>query len=628
MMDSLRSAATGWMAKILIGLLALSFGIWGINDVFRGYRSDVLASVGDYEISAETFRRNFDLQLRSYSRQAGQPITSRRAIELGLDRQILGQMLRDGALQQKATEMKLAVPDAIVVQEVHRDKIFQNSRGEFDANRFRQILQQNGLNEQIYLQEEKVAKQRRALVEPLIADFSAPDILVDAVLRQVNEERDARYFELKANESELPAASEGDLKSFYEKNPQLFTAPAYRSLALLKVEPQDLVASINVTDDELLAAYEKRKAEYSTPERRQILQITFPTLQEASTAKERIDKGTDFLSVAKERGLSEKDATLGELARNDIPDKAIADAAFALSEGAVSQPVEGRLAKALLKVTKIYPEVVKSFAEVREDLRNKIRLERAHEEILTMHGKVEDERAGGANFESIAKTLNISLITVPAVDAKGFDKADKPVEIPGKTEVLNLAFESDVGVETDPIPTKGEGFIWVEVRDATAAAVRPFAEVKDEVRKTYTARKLREQVLKKASDLVKRAQSGTSLETLAQEVGAEIKTEAGLKRNETTQNFDAAAVSALFLAADNGFSYAPDVEGRSAKIMQALPISAPAYNPGSKDAEALRNALQEGLRNDLVGTYISAVQKSLGVIVNDQLWRQTTGAPQ
>src|SRR5687768_2531154 len=234
MMDSLRGAATGWIAKILIGLLALSFAVWGINDVFTGYRSDVLASVGDYEISADAYRITFEQRLRNLSRQTGQSITNQRAAELGLDRQILADMLRSGALQQQASEMKLAVPDAIIAEEIARNPVFQNSRGQFDANRFRQILQQSGLSEQMLVQEEKAGKLRQAIADPLLNDIQPPDTLVEAVVRHMNERRDAKYFVLKSNESEIPPPSEAELKSHYEKNPQAFTAPAYRSLVLLK----------------------------------------------------------------------------------------------------------------------------------------------------------------------------------------------------------------------------------------------------------------------------------------------------------------------------------------------------------------------------------------------------------
>jgi peptidyl-prolyl cis-trans isomerase D len=628
MMDSLRGAATGWVAKILIGLLALSFAIWGINDVFWGYRSDVLASVGDYEITADEFRMTFEQRLRNLSRQSGQSITNQRATEMGLDRQILADMLRNGALQQQASDMHLAVPDSLVAEEITSNPVFQNSRGQFDANRFRQILQQSGLSEQMLMREEKAGKLRQAIADPLLNALQAPETLVEAVVRYNNERRDAKYFVLKANEAEIPPPSEAELKSYYEKNPQIFTAPAYRSLVLLKVEPQDLVSSINVTEEDIAAAYKADSDSYRTPERRTIQQLTFPTVEDARAAKQRIDQGTDFLAIAKEKGLSETDITLGDRARKDIPDKAIADAAFALSPNTVSAPVEGRLAKALLRVTKITPEVVRPLAEVRNEITNKLKLERAREEILNMHGRVEDERAGGANFEAIAKGLNIPLITIAAVDARGLDKAGKPVEVPAKAEVLALAFESDVGVETDPVAMQNDGFVWVDVRDVTPAALRPLPEVRAEVQKGYIAQKLREQVLKKANEMVKRAEAGTTLETLAREASAEVRTEAGLKRSETRETFDSTAVSALFLSADNGYVYAPEQDGRGAKIIQALPIVSPPYDPKSKEAESVRRALTEGLSNDLLAIYVSGVQKSVGVSVNDQLWRQTTGVSQ
>jgi peptidyl-prolyl cis-trans isomerase D len=626
MMESLRGAATGWVAKVLIGLLALSFGIWGINDVFRGYRSDVLASVGDFQISSENFRRTFEQQLRRISRQSGQSITAQRAAELGLDRQILGEMLRDGALQQQASKLKLAVPDALVAQEIAKNSTFQNTRGDFDANRFRQILQQNGLNEQMFLLEERGQKLRQAAAEPVIAQLSSPDTLVMAVLRHANEKRDARYFVLNAKESDVPAPTESELKAFYEAHPQLFTAPAYRSLTLLKIEPQDLAPAISVSEEDLSKTYEAHRADYGTPEKRTVQQLTFATIEEAKAAKQRINQGTDFLSIAQEKGLQEKDITLGDRSRGEIPDKAIADTAFALASGTVSEPVRGRLAIALLRVMKITPATEKPFSEVRAAILQKLKLERARDEILDLHAKIEDERAGGASFDEIGKSLKIPPINIPAVDAQGRDKGGKPIEgIPAKAEVLKLAFESDVGVEADPISTATEGLVWVDIRDAVAATVRPFADVKTDVQNALIARKLREQVLKKASDLVKRAEGGTPLEVLAQEVGAEVKTESGLKRNETTASFDSAAVSALFLAADNGFVYAPDASGRSAKIIQALPLKQPTLDSKSKEAQAVRKALNEGLQNDLLATYVSSIQKSLGVSVNDQLWRQTMG---
>ena len=198
-------------------------------------------------------------RLRSLSRQTGQPINNQRAAELGLDRQILAEMLRNGALQEQARRMKLAVPDAIIAQEIAGDAAFQNTRGQFDANRFRQILQQNGLNEQMFLREEKAGKLRQAIADPILSNLGPPETLVQAIVRQTNERRDAKYFEVSANAGELAPASETDLKNYYEKNPQQFTAPAYRSLMLLKAEPQDIMGSMTVNEEEIASAYESHQ---------------------------------------------------------------------------------------------------------------------------------------------------------------------------------------------------------------------------------------------------------------------------------------------------------------------------------------------------------------------------------
>ena len=383
MMQVFRRAAAGWTAKVLIGLLALSFAVWGINDVFRGYQSEALASVGDYEVSAESFRQSFQQRLRTISRQSGQSITAERARELGLDRQYLGELLRNGTLQEQARHLKLRIPDTVVAQSIADEPAFHNSQGQFDAERFRRILMENGLSEQMFLAEEKSGRLREALVRAISGDIVVPNTLVEAVVQQANEQRDAKYFVVAGVEADVPAPGDAELKEFHEKNSRLFTAPAYRSLAILKVEPKDFTDNMTVTEDDIASAYEVRKDEYRTPERRTIDQIPFPSAADANAAKQRIAQGADFLAVARERGFQDKDVELGNLAKTEILDKAIADAAFSLPAGAVSDPIQGKLSIVLLRVRTVTPETSKSLAEVRDDIVNKVKLDRARDEVLS-----------------------------------------------------------------------------------------------------------------------------------------------------------------------------------------------------------------------------------------------------
>jgi peptidyl-prolyl cis-trans isomerase D len=383
---------------------------------------------------------------------------------------------------------------------------------------------------------------------------------------------------------------------------------------------------MTVTPEELNAAYERRKEEYGTPERRVVQQLTFPSADEAGKALTRIRAGEDFLAIAKERGVTEQDATLGEVTLNALPDPALAQAAFALAEGAVSEPVQGRLAIALLRVTKITPGTQKTLEEVRADVEQKLKLDKAKDEILSLHDKVEDARAGGASFDEIANDLKLKLTVVPAVDAKGLGKDGLPLSPAIAAPVLQAAFESDEGVENDAVATPTEGFAWYEVREVIPSAVRPLDEVRSDVVAAWKKRELRKLALDNGRALSDRAAKGETFDALATEALAEIKSATGLKRSAKDENFDGPALSALFGTADKAVGFAPRADGTSAIIFEAGPLQTPAFDAQSDQAKAVRSELARAQANDLFAMYMANLQLKLGVNVNAALWAQISGA--
>ena len=626
MLDVFRRAAKGWTAKILMGLLVFSFGIWGIADVFRGFSTGALATVGGHEISVDEAQRLYRERLRFYSEQSGRAITPEEARRLGLDRLVLAELLRDAALDSEAAAMKLAISDAQVADDVRRNPAFQNSQGQFDANLFRQVLERNGFNEQFYIAALRRDFLRQAIAGTATDDVTLPKMLVEAIYKHRNEQRDARYFTVRPTAQDIPQPSDQDLKKFYEDNPKTYTAPEYRSLAIMTVEPKDIAAKIAISDADIASAYEARKAEYFTPETRTILQMTFPNLEEARKVKDRLVQGENFLAIAKERGMTEEDATLPVRTKESIPDAKLAETAFSLKEGDTSDPVEGKLAIALVKVTKVTPARQASLDEVRDGLKSRLQLEKAREEIENTYNSVEDARAAQESIEAIAKRMGLSYTVVAATDANGFDKDGKSVNIPFKQEVLKQAFGSDVGVENDALTTPSDGYVWYEVRDVTPSALKPFDSVKPRVQTDWTSRKTREIAIEKAHKLVERARNGVALEALAQENGAEIKTVQGLKRNETNADFDAEAVNALFSVPEGGFASAPDTDGKAAKVMQSQAVLLPPFDPASPEAKSISKSVGQSAGSEMLAQYVSDLQRDLGASVNEKLWSQVTGA--
>ncbi|MFO1130524.1 MAG: SurA N-terminal domain-containing protein [Hyphomicrobiales bacterium] len=624
MMDTMRVAAKSWVAKLLIGMLAVSFGVWGIADVFKFGGANDLVKVGSQEITGDAYSKAFQNRLQEIARQTGQGITPEQARAFGIDKGVLAWLIQGAALDDEVKSLKLGVSDTYMARTAMANAAFHDSTGKFSAERFKQVLAQNGYSESTYFGLERERILREALSATAGGQVPVSEGLLAAQYQFDNEQRDARYFIVTTADSEVQAPTDDEIKKEYETHPEAYTAPEYRSVAIMKVEPSDIAAKITLTDQDLADGYAKYKSEYFTPEKRTVLQITFPTLADAQAAKARIAGGEDFMAVATSRGFTEQDATFADKTKADFIDPAVADAAFSLPEGAVSDPIKGALATTLLKVSKVTPEHQGTLDEVKQQLTDRLKLERAVDEIQSTYDAVEDARAAQTKFEDIAAKAGIPFTLVAATDAQGKDKTGKDVDMPHREDVVKAAFNSDVGVENDAL-SLDNGYVWYEVREVVPAALKPFDQVKDQARAAVIAEKVAAASEEKAKKLVERARAGTSLDTLAAEAKAQVQSAQGIKRTEQGASFGPAAVKALFAVPDTGFAYAVETDGKGARVMQSVPVLLPGFDPSSPDAKSIAEKLKPQVADAMLMAYLNALQNKVGVSVNEGLWQKVSG---
>jgi peptidyl-prolyl cis-trans isomerase D len=621
MLDAMRDRAGGWIAKIFITLLAASFAVWGVADVFNPRQANVLVTVGDVEITADEYRNVFNRQVRQISRQIGRSITPEMARDMGLDRQILNQLIRDAAFTAQAHNLGLAVPDRAIVSRIASNPNFQDAQGNFDPQDFRRLLVANSLSEAEFIASQRQEMLSGAISDALGSGIAPPRPLVEALWQFQSERRDAQYFEVDAGDVTVPEPSEGVLREFYEENSALFEVPERREIALIHADPVELGSRVEISQDVIEAAYERRADEFGTPERRAIQLIPFANAEEAAEARARIAEGAQFLDIATEQGLSEADATLGELSRGELPDPAFAEAAFGLDEGEVSQPVEGRLSTALLRVTNVIPADRQPLSEVRDELMRQLQTERGRENVLDFYDEIEDARAGGQTFEEVAADLDLTVVTF-TVDRSGVMPDGETADLPASDEVLRTAFDLDVGLEADPVSTPDDGYVWVDVRDITPASIMSFDAARDEARAAWMQRQRSETVLERARELKAQAESGTPLEDLARQVGTTVRSATDIARGSQTDALGRTAVQALFAAPANGFAVALAEDGESAKVMRSSPVLGQPFDSNSEDVTRLAGAVEAGLDEDLTQQYVSALQSNLDVQLNEELWQR------
>ena len=626
MIEALRSHASGWIAKILIGLLAISFAVWGIADVFRPPQNNVLATVGDQQITADRFERNFDREVRAFGERAGTNITAEQARAIGLDREVLNQMLSGAALDNQAARLDLRLADAYVARTLAENPAFHDASGQFSPERFRQVLRASGLGEQEVIRSERDAMISNSIIDAVAADPAVPSTLTEIAWLHRNELRDARWFTIPADSVTAPDPTDAELKAYFDANQAGFTVPERRTASIIEVTPATVAATIDVPEADVRAEYDRRKETLGEPEKRRILQIPFADAAEARAARDRIASGTPFEDVARERGLKDADMLLGDLAKAQVIDPAVADAAFALPLNEVSQPVAGRLSTFLIKVDAIAPGNTPTFEEARAGLAGEIATERARDQIIDLHGRIEDARAGGKTFEELAQEFGLPLRTVGPMsrdgrDAQGLDVKD----LPERDALIAAIFGSDTGVENDPVSTADDGFVWFDVREVSPAALRPFDEAKGEAIEGWKAQKRREGVLAAAQALVKRLEQGARLDDLAKEAGREVKQAQGLKRTEANESFDASAVQALFAAPPAGFAAVLEPDGSGARVMQSMPVMQPPFDANSEEAKTIGRVLAQRLSGDLSSLYLQGLQQEYGVKLNEDLWRKLAG---
>lgn len=626
MMTGLRSATGGLIAKIFIGLLALSFAVWGISDIFTGRSKDILAQVGDTEITERAYTDQFRRQLQDLSQRLGRQITTDMARRMGLDRQVLARMIQAAALDEEARRLHLSLSDAEIAGRVQQIKAFQDLTGRFDVNRFRALLARAGISEAQFIDEERRGLLRRLLVSAVQSGVAAPQTLIRQVFVHRNTARDVQFFQVRPELAQAPEPTPEELKAYYEKNKSRFMEPQRRKLHVLAVLPKALTGRVKLAEADIRADYERDKTRFGKPETRLVEQIVFPSMDEAKKARAELDAGTSWEELAKRRGLSPKDLKLGEFTRANFPDDKLKEAVFALKEGEVSQPLEGSLSVVLLRVAKVTPASIRPFAEVKDEIARRLKLEKARDLAVELHDKVEEMRASGQTLADIAKALDLKLVTTGFLSADGLDEKGRQAPLPAPAQLLTEAFKSDVGVENDVIQLPDDGFVWFAVAEVKKSHVPAFEKIRDKVAAAWKKDKRRALLRQKAEELRKKAAAGEDMKKLAEGIGATLKTMAQLKRTDARPDLPMAAVRAIFAAKPDQIIVAPADD--AFLVVKSIPLSTPELDPNSTEAKAIAKVLAEGLARDVETAYIAALQQEFGVKVNTARLNRLLGAGQ
>lgn len=517
MLNHFRRGASNIFVKGFLGLIALSFVLWGVGDIFHGTVDNDVAKVGGSAVSKAEFDHAMRLEVGKLQQRFGGELTPEQIKAIKLEEVILNQLIDRKLLALAVDKMGIRVGDPAVLENIHANPDFQNEKGQFDKKIFTSLLQANGLNEASYVALLKKEIASEFLLGTLVAEKIIPVQLVDKMYRYRMEKRRVDVVQVPHNHKvEIPALKEAELKPFYEEHKEQFMAPEQRSVAYVTLSVDDLLEGIATSETEARSEYDENIASYQQPERRTVDNLVFADEKQAKDAWEKLKSNRDFAAKAKEiTGIAEKDRLLVKVTKTDLPVE-VQNNVFELEKGKVSQPVQTSLGWHLFRVIEILPAATEPFDKVQEAITKALTRKKAENSLVDYAKKLEDEFASGASLEEVAKKFGLKLHKVAKLTNKGEGEDGKKIEgLPVLANFLPLVFSSQEN--NDPVLTlspDNSSYFVLRVDKVTAPRVRTLEEAKPMVIEAWKRDQEKNALIRLAdrvNGLLKKGQAGADV---------------------------------------------------------------------------------------------------------------------
>lgn len=191
MLQSLHNTASSFFIKLLLGLLVASFALWGIGDVFRSSSANNVVQVGDGAVSAQEFNDAMQTEMLEYRRMLGSQYSPDLLKTLGIPQQVLAKLVDRKLVELEAKELGVSIPESYAKAELRSNPVFSGENGHFDAEQFRMILRNNGLNEAMYVSLLEKEAQADVLLQSALSGIRVTDVAARTAYRYANEMRKA-----------------------------------------------------------------------------------------------------------------------------------------------------------------------------------------------------------------------------------------------------------------------------------------------------------------------------------------------------------------------------------------------------------------------------------------------------
>jgi peptidyl-prolyl cis-trans isomerase D len=615
MLQAIRSKTASIVVKALAGLLIISFAAWGIEDFIGARATETsVAKVGDREIDPFEYEYEFEAEIQQLRRAFGGQLTDEQLASLGLGNAVLQRMINDTAIITESQSLGLSVSDANVTRQIRSDPAFAGFDGNFSRDRFNEVMFSAGFSEAGYVERVRADMANRQVLDAVGEAATMPSALASLLREHRYERRAAETLTiLSADQADPGEPTDAQLEEVHASQAERFTAPEYRKITFVHLDPEQLMDGVDVTEEELVEAYDANADRYIRPETRTVQQMVFVDEGTAAEAARQLSEGKDFMEVATEVAKMEAAAVeLGTMGPEGLL-PSLAEAVFAVEEGAVTNTIKSPLGYHILRAVEVQEGEVRALDEVKDEVREIVARDRAIDALFDLSARFEDALGAGGTLEEAGRTVGVDAVQIDAVDRQGLAPSSaRAAGLPNIASLLPIAFSSELGLESPLTEAGDKGFFMVRVDEVIPPALRPLDMIRSDVADAWKQLQREAAARAKAEEIAQLANAGTALEALAATVPGDVQTLEPQSRSDRDAG-NASVRAEMFDLSPGEAGVAKISEGYVVvKVTTSTSPDATGEVPSTTEIAA---ALSDQMGQDVAQQMITAVRESLGVKV-------------
>lgn len=630
MLQFIRNRASSWIVKFILSLIIIVFIFFGWG-TYKSGQMNKIASVNGEVITPGEYRTAYNFVLQSIKERFGGNLSPELVEMFQIERQALNRLIEEKIIIQNAREHNLMVSDMELADYIFNLPYFK-TEGKFDEKKYRQILNANRMS----VEEFEISARKDLLMQRMTSLITGAVKVTEKELEvfynYVNKKADIRYASFSPSQykdSEITVSDE-EINNYYDENKENFKSQEKIKVNFLRFDAGDFKKDISVSEREIESYYQENIKSYSSPEKVKARHILVRVGEgagekEAEEKKKQIEEirskiveGSSFEDMAKkysEGPSAPEGGYLGEFQREDMV-KPFSDAAFALEEGEMSEPVKTQFGWHLIKVDKKTEKSLKELKDVEDSIRNFLLTRKAKMAAYDSADAVYASSLAGSSLREEADARGLKLEETGYFTKEGPEKG-----IADAKEFAREAFSYETG-ETSAIIELGETMYILQVEDRKLPEVLPLDQVKSQIKDIILKNKKEDKARSDAEAFLAKAVEANSLDSGRNAVPADIREIKGIQRQGVIKDLGSLPElqKKIFETASKGSSVCESVVKTSEGyfVFSVLSTKLPDKKAFESEKKDLKEKMLERKRNEFFSKWMEDCKKNSEITISDK----------